>query len=190
MSLSANTAGPEPSFSSFYPQLRSLAHARLRTRRDTLLDTTSLVHEFYIRLAESGNLRIEDWPQFLLYASRSMRNIIVDSIRRRCAARRGGGAVRLELLDDDAVATASNEEEILSLHRALEQLEAIDSRLVRIVEMRYFGGMTESEVATALAVTERTVRREWQKARLLLAQAFSLAPNLRYVAGEAYAGTG
>lgn len=161
----------KPSFSSAYPRLRALAHARLRSGRDTLLGTTSLVHEFFIRVAQPGNILLEDWPQFLQYASRVMRNIIVDCIRRRCSARHGGGARSLELVDDLAGAASSNEEEILSVHQALEQLEAIDSRLARVVETRYFGGMTEPEVASALGVTERTIRRNWQKARLLLVQA-------------------
>ncbi|MCW5978031.1 MAG: sigma-70 family RNA polymerase sigma factor [Bryobacteraceae bacterium] len=160
-----------PFFSSFYPQLRSIARARLRAGRDSLLDTTSLVHEFYIRLVESGNIRAEEWPRFLSYASRAMRNIIVDSLRRRGAARHGGDLRQTGTNQAASHLPASGEEEILAVHQALEQLEAIDSRSAQIVEMRYFGGMTETEIATALGLTERTVRRGWQKARLLLAQA-------------------
>jgi RNA polymerase sigma factor (TIGR02999 family) len=161
---------PDASFSALYPELRSLAHARLRAGRDTLLDTTSLVHEFYIRVFQSGKVRIEDWSRFLHYASRSMRSIIVDSIRRRRAERHGGRAVRVDLTDDAPNVRQSGEEEILTIHQALQQLEAIDQRLALVVEMRYFGGMTDTEIADALGVTERTVRRDWQKARLLLAQ--------------------
>lgn len=161
--------GRERFFSSIYPRLRALAHTRLRTGRDTLLGTTALVHECYIRIAESGHIAVEDWPDFLNYASRTMRNIIVDAIRRRTAERRGGGASNIQILDDMAVSPGSGEEEILYVHRALEQLEAVDPRLARVVEMRYFGGMTEPEISQGLGVTERTVRRDWQKARLLLA---------------------
>jgi RNA polymerase sigma factor (TIGR02999 family) len=163
--------GAPPSFSSFYPQLRSIAHARLRAGRDTLLDTTSLVHEFYIRLIESGNMGAEEWPRFLNYASRVMRNIIVDAIRRRCALRHGGSVKRAGISEAAEYKPTAAEEQILAVHRALDELETIDTRLARVVEMRYFGGMTDPEIATALGLTERTVRRDWQKARLLLAQA-------------------
>jgi RNA polymerase sigma factor (TIGR02999 family) len=100
-----------------------------------------------------------------------MRTIIIDSIRRRCAERRGGPGWRIDLSDDMAAEPASADAEILSVHQALDRLEAMDSRLARVVEMRYFGGMSEPEIASALGLTERTVRRDWRKARLLLAQA-------------------
>ena len=137
-----------------------------------MLDTTSLVHEFYIRLAESGKLQMADWPEFFRYASGCMRNLIVDSIRRRNARRHGGGIQNVSLRDDDmAPRGAGGEEEILAVHQALEQLESIDGRMARIVEMRYFGGMSEEEIAAALELTSRTIRREWHKAQLLLAHA-------------------
>lgn len=160
----------ESPFAAIYPELRTLAHARLSAGRHTLLDTTALVHEFYLRLAETGNIPNAEWPQFLHYASRSMRNIIIDAIRRRRAVRHGGDARRVEL-DDVAQSRDAGEEEILAVHQALDQLEAIDERMARIVEMRYFGGMTETEIAECLGLTERTIRREWQKARALLAEA-------------------
>ena len=158
-------------FTSYYPQLRLLAHARLRCGRDTLLDTTSLVHEFYIRLAESGSLQTEEWPYFLNYASRAMRNIIVDAIRRRCAKRHGGDVLEVDAAEEAVASDSAAAEEILAVHKALDELETMDARLARVVEMRYFGGMTEPEIAHALGLTDRTVRREWQKARALLAQA-------------------
>jgi RNA polymerase sigma factor (TIGR02999 family) len=167
-----------PSFTDLYPDLRVIARARLRAGRDTLLDTTSLVHECYIRLAESGGAGAAHLSEFLHYASRTMRNIIIDSIRRRCAARRGGGAARPEFLEEACACPSSPDEQILSIHDALTRLEVVDSRLARVVEMRYFGGLTESEIAAALGVTERTVRRDWQKARLLLANVLS-APSSR-----------
>jgi RNA polymerase sigma factor (TIGR02999 family) len=149
--------------------LRAIAHARLRRGRDTLLGTTALVHECYIRIAESRNIDVKDWPEFLNYASRTMRNIIVDAIRHRMAERHGGGLGKIQLLDEMADSLGSGDEEILHVHRALDQLEAVDPRLARVVEMRYFGGMTEQEISRGLGITERTVRRDWQKARLLLA---------------------
>jgi RNA polymerase sigma factor (TIGR02999 family) len=160
------------SFSEAYPALRALARSRLRAGRNTLLDTTSLVHESYIRLAESGPLP-EDRSCLLQYAARAMRNVVVDGIRRRCAARHGGGAGRFELVEETASARNVNEDQIFAVHCALERLETVDPRLARGVEMRYFGGFTEPEIAEALGITERTVRRDWEKARLLLAESLA-----------------
>lgn len=155
-----------------YPDLRRLARARLRaTSRPTLLDTGSLVHESYVRFA-SSRLALEDRSHFMCWAARAMRSIIVDHMRQRLAIRRGGGAMRMPL-DVEPADSATGEDEILAVHEALEHLAAVDPRLARVVEMRYFGGLTEPEVAAALGVTERTVRRDWQKARLLLREALA-----------------
>jgi RNA polymerase sigma factor (TIGR02999 family) len=159
-------------FDATYAELRGLARARLsRGSRNTLLDTTSLVHEAYLRFADSGRLNIGDRQHFLRYASHVMRSVIVDFVRERIAQRRGGDAVRVTLDSDigDGVSIAG-ENEIINVHEALEELAQVDSRLVQVVEMRYFAGMTEPEIAVALGVNERTVRRDWQKARLLLAE--------------------
>ena len=162
-------------FDTTYAELRTLARSRLaRGSRNTLLDTTSLVHEAYLRFADSGDLRIGDRAHFLRYASHVMRSVIVDFIRERIAARRGGDAVHVTLDSEIIDATAAaGESEIIHIHEALEDLAVVDARLVHVVEMRYFAGMTEAEIATALGVTERTVRRDWQKARLLLAEALA-----------------
>ena len=159
-------------FDATYTELRSLARSRLsRGGRNTLLDTTSLVHEAYMRFADSGRLRIGDREHFLKYASHVMRSVIVDFVRERVAQRRGGGAVHVTLNSEiHDSATMAGEAEILNVHEALEQLAQVDARLVQVVEMRYFAGMTEPEIAVALGVTERTVRRDWQKARLVLAE--------------------
>lgn len=155
-----------------YPDLRRLARARLRAAsRPTLLDTGSLVHESYVRFA-SSRLALEDRSHFMCWAARAMRSIIVDHMRQRLAMRRGGGATRV-LLEVEPADPAAGEEEILAVHEALEQLAEVDPRLAQVVEMRYFGGLTEPEVAGALGVTERTVRRDWQKARLLLHEALA-----------------
>jgi len=160
-------------FDATYDELRGVARARLRRgRRSTLLDTTSLVHEAYLRFADSRRLGIGDREHFLKYASHVMRSVIVDFVRERCADRRGGGAPHVTL--DSAIGdveSAASEAEILGVHGALEALASVDPRLVQVVEMRYFAGMTEAEIAVALAVNERTVRRDWQKARVLLADA-------------------
>ena len=160
-------------YASTYADLRRLARSRLRSGgRYTLLDTCSLVHESYVRFVKGGHLSLQGRLHFMRWAAQVMRSVIVDFARRRVAARRGGGAARVTF-DDELAATAGGEDEILSVHQALERIAAIDERMMQVVEMRYFGGLTEPEIAVALGVTERTVRRDWNKARLLLRDALS-----------------
>ena len=153
-----------------YPELHRLAHARVRRSGDmTLLDTTSLVHESYLRFEKSGAVDFGGRAQFMAYAAQVMRSVVVDAIRRRQSERCGGGATHVEF--DEAVAAvadAPRESEVLRVHESLEELAAIDARLVRVVEMRYFSGMTEPEIAEVLGLTVRTVARDWEKARLFL----------------------
>ncbi|MGE3176216.1 MAG: ECF-type sigma factor, partial [Vicinamibacterales bacterium] len=159
-----------------YQQLRRLARARLRSvERHVLLDTGALVHESFVRFAAAGQLRIADRTHFMRWASRAMRSIIVDLARRRLAERRGGAAEHVPLDADvsDGAGGRSGAEEILAVHEALERLAEADPRATHVVEMRYFSGMTEPEIADALSVTERTVRRDWQRARLLLRAALA-----------------
>jgi len=159
-------------FDATYEELRGLARARLRKgSRNTMLDTTSLVHEAYLRFADAGRLHIGDRHHFLRYASHVMRSVIVDFVRERIAQRRGGDAVHVTLNSEIGDVAGAAETEILNVHEALEELAQHDARLVQVVEMRYFAGMTETEIAAALGVNDRTVRRDWQKARLLLADA-------------------
>ncbi|HJZ98938.1 MAG TPA: ECF-type sigma factor [Candidatus Solibacter sp.] len=159
-------------FSRLYPELRRLAHARLkRYETPTLLDTTSLVHESYLRFLKAGEVQIQDRTRFLAYSARVMRSVIVDCARERSAQRRGGQDIRLDL--DAALGQPASREggQVLQVHQALEQLATVSERLVKIVEMRYFVGMSEAEIAEALGITDRTVRREWEKARMILAAA-------------------
>jgi len=159
-------------FGATYGELRGLARSRLRKgSRNTMLDTTSLVHEAYLRFANSGRLNIDDRQHFLRYASHVMRSVIVDFVREKVAQRRGGAAVHVTLNSELGNGIATGESEILKVHQALEELAQHDARLVQVVEMRYFAGMTELEIAAVLGVNERTVRRDWQKAKLLLADA-------------------
>lgn len=158
-------------FAATYPELRRLARARLRgTGRHTLLDTTSLVHESYLRFVATRRLGLQDRVQFMRYAGRVMRSVIVDFARRRSALRRGGGALRLHLALEPSEGAGGGEAEILRVHEALDALAKLDPRMAQVVEMRYFGGMSEAEIAEVLAVTDRTVRRDWEKARLWLAE--------------------
>ncbi|MCU0951696.1 MAG: ECF-type sigma factor [Burkholderiaceae bacterium] len=161
-------------FDALYPELRRIAHARLtRHLRDTLLDTTALVHECYMKFSQAQRLGPTDRAHFLAYAASAMRSIIVDFARARAAERRGGGAPHLTLNTAlaDGLPDAHGEDEIVRVHEALDDLARLDARLAQVVEMRYFGGLTDAEVGEALGVTDRTVRRDWDKARLLLAAA-------------------
>jgi RNA polymerase sigma factor (TIGR02999 family) len=157
-------------FAATYRELRRLARARLRAGgRNTFLDTSALVNESYLRFAGAKCLRLEDRAHFMRYAGRVMRSVIVDFARRRNAGRRGGVAhVRVTLGTGDGA--TGGEKEILRVHEALDGLAKLDARMAQVVEMRYFGGMSEIEIAEALEVTDRTVRRDWEKARLWLAE--------------------
>lgn len=158
-------------FAAAYPELRRVARARLRAnRQNTLLDTTVLVHECYVRFVESGRLRLEDRRHFIGYAAKIMRSVIVDAAREHLSQRRGGAERPVTLDSQIAAPGADAAADVMQLHEALDGLARHDPRLVQVVELRYFGGLTEEQVAEALGVTERTVRRDWQKARLLLAE--------------------
>jgi RNA polymerase sigma factor (TIGR02999 family) len=158
-------------FATTYGELRRLAHARLRGGgRNTVLDTTALVHETFLKLAAGQNVSFPDRPRFLVYAGRVMRSVIVDIARQRATERRGGGAEHVTFTTRVAD-RAAEAEEIVRVHEALAALEKVDGRMARVVEMRYFAGMADVEIAEALGVTDRTVRRDWEQARLLLADA-------------------
>lgn len=159
-------------FNLLYPDLRQMAHARLRrSGRLTLLDTTGLVHEAYLRLFKARSLEASDRAQFMAYAARVMRSVVVDFVRRRAADRRGGDVVHVGLEESAAAMADPREREVVRIDEALEELAAIDERLVRVVEMRYFAGMTEEQVADSLGLSRRSVTRDWEKARLFLAAA-------------------
>ena len=159
-------------FAKAYPELRKLARSRLYDGgRNTYLDTTALVHESYLRFINSNELGLEGRRAFFAYASKVMRSVVIDSVREHQAQRRGGDAAHLTLHTEFASDLPSEEHEIFHVHDALLALEDAEPRLSKVVEMRYFGGFTEAEIAEALGVTERTVRRDWEKARLLLQNA-------------------
>jgi RNA polymerase sigma factor (TIGR02999 family) len=157
-------------FELMYADLRRVAHARLReSAPDTLLDTTSLVHESYARFAKLARLDVADRPHFLAYASKVMRSVIVDLARERAAERRGGGAPHVTLTTGlGAALTQPADDEVLRVHDALGELAAIEPRLAQVVEMRYYGGLGHAEIADALGVGLRTVERDWERARSFL----------------------
>jgi RNA polymerase sigma factor (TIGR02999 family) len=159
-------------FDAAYQDLRRLARMRLSPgARGVYLDTTALVHESYLRFAGAGQLSLQDRQHFMRYAATVMRSVIVDCVRERQAERRGGEALHVTLNTEAGDAMSGAQEEIIRVHEALEELAQLDRRIAQVVEMRYFAGMTELEIADALGVTDRTVRRDWEKARLVLAQA-------------------
>lgn len=159
-------------FGLLYPQLRQIAHRRLAPHeRQASLDTTALVNECYLKFVQRDGLKPSDRAYFLAYAATVMRSIIVDSARQALTGRRGGD-VPHQALDTAVVESlATPAEEILDVDAAMQQLAAVDPRLVQVVEMRYFGGLKDEEIAQALQVSARTVQRDWEKARLLLAHA-------------------
>jgi RNA polymerase sigma factor (TIGR02999 family) len=159
-------------YAAAYPELHRLAQARLRRGgRDTVLDTTALVHECYLRFVNAGELRAEDRRAFFAYASQVMRTVIINTLRARRAEKRGGEHGPMTLSPHLADSLSADEETILKVNEALEDLKALDPRLAQVVEMRYFGGYTDQEIAESLELTERTVRRDWEKARKILVQA-------------------
>jgi RNA polymerase sigma factor (TIGR02999 family) len=155
-------------FAVVYGELRRLARWHLQAERsDSTLDTTALVHEAYLRLVGPTPVSLADRHHFFALAAKAMRQIVVDYARRRRARKRGGGAALLRL-DEILTPGTAPDEELLALDEALDRLARLDERMSRIVEWRFFGGMSEEEIATALDISSRTVKREWRKARAFL----------------------
>ncbi len=170
-----DAAATDRLFQALYKDLRRVAHARLRDsapERDALLNTTMLVHESYERFSRLAQLDVNDRPHFMAYASRVMRSVIIDFARERLAERRGGGAAHVAIttgFGNSLPDPRSNADpEVLRVHDALQELQQIEPRLAQVVEMRYYGGMDNGEIAQALAVSLRTVERDWERARLFL----------------------
>lgn len=156
-------------FTLIYAELRQLAHAKLRKHQTmTLLDTTSLLHESFLRLMADGSTEPIDRNHFFAYAARVMRSVVVDFARARLTARRGGELTPITLNTEIAETLGARETAVIQIHEALEELALVHERLAQVVEMRYFGGMTEKEIAVSLGVSDRTIKRDWERARLLL----------------------
>jgi RNA polymerase sigma factor (TIGR02999 family) len=155
-----------------YVELRRIAAARLRAERDGhTLQPTALVNEAYLKLAASPGAGIQDRSHFLSIAARAMRQVLVDHARRRDAAKRGAGAEPATLTGRQLASPDSSgldSDELLALDAALDRLDAMDSRLRQVVELRFFGGLTDTEVGEVLGVTRRTVQRDWTRARAWL----------------------
>ena len=157
-----------------YHDLRHVARSKLaRNSRLTLLDTTALVHESFLRMVGQQNLEATNRLYFLAYASTVMRSVIIDFVRKKKAVRRGGDVDFVTLDEEISDTVAQKEDDAIHLSEALDEIARVDPRAAKVVEMRYFAGMTEQEVATVLGVTERTVRRDWEIARILLKAALT-----------------
>jgi RNA polymerase sigma factor (TIGR02999 family) len=152
-----------------YPELRRLARRQLaRGRPDgPVLDTTGLVHEAYLKLVDQDRVRPSDRGHFLAIAARAMRQVIVDHARARRSLKRGAGQPH-ESLEDRDVAMTTQIEHVLAVNLALDRLAGEDPRLLQVVECRFFAGYSEAETATALAVSTRTVERDWLRAKAWL----------------------
>jgi RNA polymerase sigma factor (TIGR02999 family) len=151
-----------------YNELRVIAHRQLALRaRGGTLSTTALVHEAYLKLVDQSQADWRDRAHFLAVASLAMRHVLVDRAKARSTLKRGGERRRITL-DDSHIAVNDQPDALLQLDEAMNRLAEFQPRLARVVECRFFGGLTEEEIAEALGVTVRTVQRDWAKARMLL----------------------
>ena len=151
-----------------YEELRRVAHGQMSGQRPNhTLQTTALVNEAYLRLADQTNPSWQNRAHFFAVAARAMRQIVVDYARSQQARKRGGGALKIEL-DEAAIVSPEQSKEIVDLHEALERLAALDSRKAQVVELKYFGGLNYDEMAEVLKISRVTVRRDWEFARAWL----------------------
>lgn len=154
-----------------YEELRAIAHRQVsRGPEGGTLETTGLVHEAYLKVAAQASPGVNDRAHFLALASLAMRHVLVDRARARHRLKRGGIGARVTF-EEDRIAVDEQPEVLLQLDEALSWLAGLEPRLARVVECRFFGGLTEEEIADALGVTVRTVQRDWVKARMLLRRA-------------------
>src|SRR3954463_11060419 len=157
-------------------ELQKIAHYWLsRERAGHTLQTTALVNELYLRLFSREAPPLSGKAHLLAVASRQLRRILIDHARQACAAKRGDGALRVTLSDADLV-TPSREQELMEVDEVLTELERLDERSARVVELRFFGGLREDEISEALSISVATVKRDWQFARAWLGKALKPRP--------------
>ena len=151
-----------------YDELRRVAHHHLSGQRpDHTQQTTALANEVYLRLADQTNPRWQNRARFFAVAARAMRQILVSYARSQQSQERGGGALKIEL-NEAALVSPAQSQEIVDLHEALERLATLDSRKAQVVELKYFGGLNYDEIAEVLKVSRITVRRDWEFAKVWL----------------------
>ncbi len=151
-----------------YQELHAMARRQLAGQQGQTLDATALVHEAYLKLLGRREARFQDRAHFFAYAASAMRSVLVDYARQRKAQKRGGDLHRVTDLPEDLQGGVRLDEELLGLDTALTRLAAVDQRLAHVVELRYFAGLSEGEIAELLQRSERSIRRDWQKAKLFL----------------------
>lgn len=160
-----------------YAELRRLAKSYMRKERaGHTLQTTALIHEAYLRLIDAGKIEWQNRAHFFGVAARAMRQILVTMARERGCQKRGGGARQVSL-DEVTLIDEGLDEDLVALDEALEALAQFDARKAQVVEMRFFGGLTEDEIAAALGVSPETVRRDWRLARSWLRRRLSGEQN-------------
>lgn len=164
-------------FAIVYDDLRLLARRQLAgLHAGQTLAPTALVHEAYMKFAERSAPDLVDRSHFFAVAARAMRHVVVDYVRRRLAHKRDPGSPVISLDAGDAAADVGSPVDLIAMNEALAQLETLDPRQARIVELRFFGGLELEEIAKELAVSDRTVKRDWRKARIFLHHALSPVP--------------
>ena len=151
-----------------YQELHSMARRQLAGQHGHTLDATALVHEAYLKLIGRNTAQFDDRAHFFAYAASAMRSVVVDYARQRLAQKRGGDLHRVTELPEEIEGGLRLDEETLGLDTALTRLANVDERLAHVVELRYFAGLSELEIATLLKRSERSIRRDWQKARVFL----------------------
>jgi RNA polymerase sigma factor (TIGR02999 family) len=151
-----------------YQELHSMARRQLAGQQAQTLDATALVHEAYLRLIGRTSVQFDNRAHFFAYAASAMRSVVVDYARQRLAQKRGGDLHRVTELPENLEGGFSLDEDMLGLDTALTRLSGVDPRLTQVVELRYFAGLSELEIAALLKRSERSVRRDWQKARMFL----------------------
>ncbi len=150
-------------FVDVYDRLKAMAGSQLaRTRAGSTLDTTALVHDLYVRMAAQHELTFARQAQFFAYAARAMRNLLTDHARHRLSMRGGGDWIRVTLTGSDEELALESAEHVLALEEAIGRLDAIDPRAARVVELRYFAGLTLEQAAETLGMTRRTIDRDWR----------------------------
>ncbi len=153
-------------YTTVYEDLKRCARRQLRNDR-VPMTTISLINETYLRVAADASFRPQDRPHLIGLTSRAMRQVLVEKFRSMTTAKRGGGEID-RTLSDELIGFGGDALDAIALDRALARLEGVDERMAKVVEWRYFGGYSENEIAEALGVTDRTVQREWRKARAFL----------------------
>ncbi len=151
-----------------YNELHAMARRQLAGQYGQTLDATALVHEAYLKLIGRRDVQFDDRAHFFAYAASAMRSVVVDYARQRLAQKRGGDLHRVTELPDDVEGGLRLDEDLLGLDTALTKLAQVDIKLAQIVELRYFAGLSEQEIADLLKRSERSIRRDWQKARMFL----------------------